>query len=325
MERFANELVNGDYKVVPEHEDVFASLCSEMRALADRAKSYPSIDLLARILYLRGEKAELRQLKATLSAYYALEQSRSHSDPRYGFFFAYMADRDANGILAMPTNMRVVSWNYDMQFEKSFAEFIRDPYYEERRDSGRMLQVVPTGVESHDHYDDIFSIYKLNGTAGTRDNRKMLIKSYDPVVYGQPGRVDSGDLRLILHFYQNATNEKDKPYLQFAWEDDDRRTSVLGLIERFAPVETVVVIGYSFPPFNRDLDRKMFEELRPNEVFLQVAEDENVMDRLVGLGIDPRIIRVIRDREQFHIPNSYSPSLRLSRRSRELLDGGAGS
>ena len=26
----------------------------------------------------------------------------------------------------MPTNIRVVSWNYDMQFEKSFAEFIPD-------------------------------------------------------------------------------------------------------------------------------------------------------------------------------------------------------
>ena len=324
MKCFADELCNGDHQVDPQYKNAFEKLCNEMGDLADRAASYPSIDVLARTLYLREDTVELRKLKATLSAYYVLEQSRSPSDPRYGFFFAYMADRDVNGILAMPTNMRVVSWNYDMQFEKSFSELIHDPYFKEKRDSGRMLQVVPTGVESHDHHDDIFSIYKLNGTAGARDNGEMLIKSYDPVVYGQPGRIASDDLRLVLNFYQNATSN-DEPYLQFTWEDDNRRNDVLGLIERFAPVEAVVVLGYSFPPFNRDLDRKMFEMLCPNEIFLQVAGDENVMDRLVGLGVNSKIVRIIRDREQFHIPNSYSPSVRLSRRSRELPAGDAGS
>ena len=129
-----------------------------------------------------------------------------------------MADKDDSGTLAMSTDVRVISWNYDMQFENSFAELIHDPYYGEKRESGKMLQVIPTGIECHEHYDGIFSIYKLNGTAGTRDNREMLVKSYDPVVYGQTGRLDSGDLRLTLHFYQNVTRGKDEPYLQFSWK-----------------------------------------------------------------------------------------------------------
>ena len=214
----------------------------------------------------------------------------------------------------MPTDIRVVSWNYDMQFEKSFAEFIPDSDLAERRNSGKMLQVVPTGVESKEHYDGIFSIYKLNGTAGTRDNHEMIIKSYDPVICGQL----SADhlLPLTLHFYQNVTRGHDEPYLQFAWEDDNRRDNVLDLIERFSPVRTVVVIGYSFPLFNRDLDRKVFELLGPEEVILQVARDDSVRDRLVGIGVDSGMIEVVIDSDQFHIPNVYSPSARLSQESR---------
>ena len=320
MRDLANELSNGDYELDSQHSDVLKGLCSEMKGLADRSASCPSIDVLAQHLHLQGNAVELRMLKATLSAYYVLEQSCNPSDPRYGDFFAYMADKDASGTLAMPTDVRVVSWNYDMQFEKSFAELIHDPRYEKRRGSGKMLQVVPTGIESPEHYDDIFSIYKLNGTAGTRDNREILVKSYDPVVYGQAGRLDSGDLRLTLHFYEKVTSGNDRPYLQFAWEDDDRRDSVLRLIRRFAPVEILVVIGYSFPLLNRDLDRSVLEVLSPNEVFLQVAGDEAVMDRLAGLGVESQSIKVVRDQDQFHIPHSYSPSARLSRSSRDEQD-----
>ena len=315
MRHIADHLSSGEYKLDSPDSDVLKELCSEMKDLADRAASCPSIDVLARRLYLQGDWVSLRRLKATLSAYFLLQQSRSASDPRYGDFFAYMADKDDSGTLAMPTDVRVVSWNYDMQFEKSFGELIADSRYEERRGSGKMLQVVPTGVECHEHYDGIFSIYKLNGTAGTRDNREILIKSYDLVVYGQTGKLDSSDLCLTLRFYQNVTRGNDEAYLQFAWEDDDRRASVVGLIRQFAPVEAVVVIGYSFPLFNRDLDRRVFDVLRPKEVFLQVAGDEAVMDRLVGLGVESQIIKVVRDRDQFHIPHWYSPSARLSRSS----------
>ena len=220
----------------------------------------------------------------------------------------------------MPTNMRVVSWNYDMQFEKSFAEFIPDSDLSEKRNSGMMLQTVPTGVESNEHYAGIFSIYKLNGTAGTRDNHEMLIKSYDPVIFGQLDRF-SGLLSLTLHFYDKVTSGNDEPYLQFAWEDDNRRDNVLDLIERFSPVRTVVVIGYSFPQFNRYLDRKVFDLLAPEEVFLQVAEDgSSVKDRLIGIGVAPEMIRVVNDMDQFHIPHAYSPSAWLSQKSRAEVD-----
>ena len=314
MRDLAKKLSNGDFGLDSHHKFLLDGLCGEMKELAGRAT--PSIDVLAHRYYLQGNDFELRRLKATLSGFFLLEQSRQPSDHRYVDFFAQLAGKDDIGRLLMPTDIRVVSWNYDMQFEKSFAEFIPDMNPGEKRNSAEMLQIVPTGVESNEHYAGIFSIFKLNGTAGARDSHGMLIKSYDPVIFGQLDGF-SGLLSLTLHFFEKVTRGDDEPYLRFAWEDDDRRDNVLKLIERFSPVSTVVVIGYSFPLFNRGLDRMAFELLSPNEVFLQVAGDTSVKDRLVGIGVTSEKIRVVNDTDQFHIPNAYSPSAWLSRKSRE--------
>lgn len=318
MRDLAKELSNRDFKLDnANQETVLDGLCTEILELADRAT--PSIDVLARRYHLQGNDLELRRLKATLSAFFVIEQSRQPPDPRYGYLFAFLADRDPEGRLAMPTDLRVVSWNYDMQFEKSFAELIPNYDLGKWRDSAKMLQIVPTGIESNEHYPDIFSIYKLNGTAGTRNSHETLIKTYDPIFYGQLDGF-SNFLSLTLGFYEKVTLGDDEPYLQFAWEDDNRRDNVLDLIERFSPVRTVVVIGYSFPQFNRDLDRMVFDLLSPKEVVLQVAGDESVKDRLVGIGVSPEKIAAVHDKDQFHIPHAYSPSVRLSRESRAELD-----
>ena len=54
----------------------------------------------------------------------------------------------------------------------------------------------------------------------------------------------------------------------------------------------------------------MFNTLSPSEVFLQVAGDNSVRDRMVGLGVCKDTIKVVEDREQFFIPPTYSPSER---------------
>ena len=235
--------------------------------------------------------------------------ARRPADPRYGDFFAYMVDRDMYENLAMPADVRVITWNYDDQFEKSFADYFEHP--DHRREVGSMLQVTPATGTSADHYDDIFSIYRLNGAAGIRKRSDQLTHYFNAFV--QDRRNLSAALRLTLHFYRNVSSVTDFPYLQFAWENDTRRANILDHIVGFSPVETVVVIGYSFPIFNRRLDREVFEALRPKEVFLQVAGDNAVTDRLVGVGIKRELIKVVGDRNQFFIPYSYSPHAWMSR------------
>ena len=308
-------------------DEVLDRICQEMESLADRA-TRSSVDVLARRYYLQGKTDELRNLKFALSAFLLVEQARRPPDPRYGDFFAYLVDRDTRGRLAMPADIRVISWNYDEQFERSFAEFFAESSYQIRRQVDRDLQVVPSvGTERGTErraYDDIFSIFKVNGSAGVRDTGCHL--TVNPDTYVHEERDLSPTVRFIIHFYEQVYVEGHMPSLQFVWEDNSRRECELERIERFAPVDSVVVVGYSFPLFNRDLDRRMLDALDPQEVCVQVArDDEAVTDRLVGLGISSDTIKVIRDLDQFYFPSKYSPKRRLSWPTRDEQEDTRGS
>ena len=312
MRKLADELGTDDCRnrVDPPQRGRLDQLAEQLECLAERADSRNvTIDELAKCHHLRREHEDLRTLKATLAALFMIEEGRQPADPRYGHFFAYMADRDTTDAVAMPTDVRVISWNYDHQFEKSFAKFTPESDYHGRRSTGDRLQVVPSLIP--DRYDpSAFSILKLNGSAGERVPPSTdSSPRHNPDVYVHPSDFEYS-LFLALRFCENIASEDLEPYFQFAFEVDPRRSHTLELVGRFAPVRTVVVIGYSFPQFNRDPDRRIFDALRPSEVFLQVADDTGVRDRIVGLGVDADKIKVIKDREKFFIPYTYFPSER---------------
>ena len=151
---------------------------------------------------------------------------------------------------------------------------------------------------------------KLNGAAGTRESPSANSRTtHNPDLFALSSDLGRS-LFLTARFCENVAEGGSDPHLQFAWEDDERRSAILELVRGFAPVETIVVIGYSFPTFNRDFDQRLFDALCPSEVFLQVAGDTGVKDRIVGLGVDPDTIKIIKDRNQFFIPPTYSPSER---------------
>ena len=296
------EPIGKDYSC--DKKDRVEVLVRDLRCLSDRSESAPSIDSLARRYYLRGEEQKLRWLKRTLAAFFLLEQSRKTVDPRYTDFFSYMAGLDEQTRLALPTNLRVISWNYDIQFEKAFADFLQ---HSETSETERALQVFP-GIPKERYRRDLFSILKINGTASMEDGRQSG-RLY--TAYGQHIGADFKDaLESALGFHEDGAPEQLDPYLRFAWEDDGRRNDVLDLI---VPVGTLVVVGYSFPLFNRDVDRQVLERLGSNELYVQVGADgPAVKERLVGLGVDAGRVRVVEDVDQFYIPHSYSPTQRKS-------------
>lgn len=286
------------------------SLVEELRCLSEQARKSSSLDTLARKYHLRAASGDpngrqkLEKLKKTLSEFLLLEQSRQPVDPRYGDFFAYMADWDDHQRrLAMPTDVRVISWNYDMQFERGYSEFLPKP---EKPDAMDALQVFP-GVSEESHCRNLFSIFKLNGTASMEVNRAdVLTTAYDLFVDDDfVGTLE----RVIGSDRQVDAREQLSPYLKFAWEDDDRRRQVL---DRIVPVKMLVVIGYSFPLFNRDVDREVLKRLSPQDLYVQAGDDgAAVKERIIALsGICSEVITVIEDVGQFYVPNSYSPAER---------------
>ena len=286
------------------------SLVEELWSLSEQAGKSASLDTLARKYHLSAASGDpngrqkLEKLKKTLSEYLLLEQSRQPVDARYGDFFAYMADWDDHqGRLAMPTDVRVISWNYDMQFEKGYSEFLPQG---EKPNAMDALQVFP-GVSEKYYCRTLFSIFKLNGTASMEVSRSdVLTTAYDLFVDGDFVETLK---RVIGSDREVDARERLSPYLKFAWEDDDRRRQVLDLI---VPVKMLVVIGYSFPLFNRDVDRDVLKNLRPQELYVQAGDEGRaVKERIIALtGIRTERITIIEDVGQFFVPHGYSPAER---------------
>ena len=185
-----------------------------------------------------------------------------------------------------------------MQFEKAYAEFLHPGVYPK---VATALQIIP-GLGDGAYRRECFSMVKLNGTASTvRTPEQGLAREYKTYL--------SSDFKTALH-QVGSYYDDDIPYVNFAWEDDGWRNRAL---ERIDHVETLVVIGYSFPLVNRDIDHEVLTRLLcPEKLYVQAGKDgPAVKERLAGLGVDAEKVSLIEDVDQFHVPDGYSPSERM--------------
>ena len=117
--------------------------------LASESSHHFSVDTFAKKLFFRGDIQNLKKLKAALSAYLVIEQSRHHVDQRYDAFLASILDFDSNRRVRLPEHLRILTWNYDTQLEKAFYGFCED------------YDMVIEGVTFNKR------IYRINGCCGT--------------------------------------------------------------------------------------------------------------------------------------------------------------
>src|SRR5208283_3946235 len=103
---------------------------------------HASVDTLAKKFYLKGDDSSLRKLKAVLSAFLIVRQERKPVEKRYDSFFASVLYRDkVTRELQIPSNIRILTWNYDTQLEKAFYGFTDD--------SGEVWKKVSTNNRIH--------------------------------------------------------------------------------------------------------------------------------------------------------------------------------
>ena len=274
-----------------------AEIAGDLRWLADSSQERTSVDALAHNCHLRADNEQMARLKKALAVFFLLEQAQRPVDPRYRDFLSYLSQLNERRNVAMPTDVRVISWNYDMQFEMAYAEFLHPDDYPK---VATALQVVP-GLGDGAYCSKCFSIVKLNGTAGMVLGAQGLARQYKNYL--------TSDFKKTLKQVGSSYDDNGIPYLNFAWVDDEWRNDALKRIER---VETLVVIGYSFPLVNRDVDQEILTRLlRPEKLYVQAGRDgPAVKERLAGLGVDAERVSLVEDVGQFYIPHPYSPSER---------------
>jgi hypothetical protein len=305
-----------DFLEAPEHtlskKDTFSTLegsrtkldhqgelISDLKELKTQSRSHASIDTYAKKLIVRRDLKQLRRLKSCLTCFFSYIQYLTPPDSRYDSFFASIIDSD--GHIQFPEKLNILSWNYDSQLEISLSEFSGDNTHFQNQS---LLNVYPGRAPSFLPPLEKFSVVKLNGTATSIYNKSNML--FGPIL--KETHTDNHfDLieslvliysKLILHDFALS------PLLSFAWEKESVNTDGLNFaLQRVKQSETLVVIGYSFPFFNREIDRKVFSAMRNlKKVYIQDKRAIELTDKLKGITSLNLDVVPIMDIEEFFLP-----------------------
>lgn len=271
----------------------------ELDWLKDRCQNYPTIDTYARMLYVKGEIDTYNRLKKALSVFLLLVQEVNKRDLRYDGFIASLITDNST----LPNNINILSWNYDAQFEFSYAGYL--PNESQKIESmWKTLKIYHKGVQIKHNSNSSFSITKLNGTAFQLllgQSKKIIDPFFDH--QGQ-------SLIYLANLILQSTD--DKTGLSFAWEmkEDNRneKTFIQQIQQKLAVTEVLVVIGYSFPYVNREIDRALLTSMFGlKKIYIQDPNAEEIKESLLATLYPNQEVEykwvLSKNTRQFIIPN----------------------
>jgi hypothetical protein len=297
-----DEPIAKNYKTTKKQ--AFELFISDLRWLYENSKIHASVDTFAKKLSLNDKYQDFYRLKEILSAYLSIEQILKKPDFRYDYFFASILNK---GIRDFPKNIKVVSWNYDLQFELSYELFKGNNTLSTIDESMRTMNVVSKLTNSEPR-GDRFGIYKVNGSALYTENNGFWNYTFG---LNLNFKFDVGTVQTILQAYSALKEFKNKVncLLSFSWEEDFNRSNsniIYKTINATSSTEYLVVIGYSFPFFNRDVDRQIISEMKGlKKVYFQSPTANEMIERFSSIrpDIDIKNLIPISGLSEFYLPN----------------------
>lgn len=247
--------------------------------IRDEGSKHYTIDTYARKLFLsntKSDKTKLKILKILLSnflEYWQIpktNQSRYEVvDYRYDVLFSTILEK-SEAHPKLQNDIRFISWNYDNQLEMGLLNFndknwniddIMEKYYYYPRNL-----IGQTDESEH-------LIEKLNGLAGkfyNQNNKIYELQNLDREI----GKENiKNRLRIAI-----STIDENEYLINFAWEYQSNNISMQAIQyakEIFKNTEKLIIIGYSFPGYNHEIDLELFDSLKYTSKILYQSGDEN--------------------------------------------------
>lgn len=291
MAKSMQQWVAGPATSMPLHvrqHPQFEPFVRHIQELAVAAEREGGIDAYARVLSLsqHSESIEkLRALKATLSCWLLARQRGGKIDKRYVHFLGALARGGSGEPVTFDHRSNVVTWNYDLQIELVCSLRLGVPADQ----VVTVLKAPPPEFGQEIRIDsNNFFLARLNGYAGAH----RLGASHPQA--GQFQRVlelvlneDSfGSMLEILDLYGKYLDENDLlPAIDFAWEPQSMWSHYLehDVVEALKKTTHLVIIGYSFPAFNAEVDRRLLSTMEPTNIVIQDPNSGEVTGRLLDL------------------------------------------
>lgn len=319
--------------------------------VANDIVKFRSPDTLARAFTLTGKKDELIRLKCLISSFIIYEQLEKYEDgealkkmteeekkyvqsiynnldSRYLSFLATIIELDAHRVPKLPSNVNVVSWNYDNQIERAYQEYCpgnkRLFEVQDEINAFPKVKIDNSKKPSIGRLVKQFNLIKLNGTSA------FTSKDHDEELFDFKTHVANKESFEIIKelLFSRRSNYKNR--LHFAWEDELELSEDASLPFSFIRVPTeadrakmtelqegrframklfersdiIVVIGYSFPDFNRRVDKDIFSKFR-GKLVIQSPEAEKVSQKIKGVNPEIKEIETLTETDSFHIPYEF--------------------
>jgi hypothetical protein len=282
-----------------EFVEITGKMLQEAELLYAELTTYTSLDVYARQLYLTSQSLKSRQFKALVSAFLIFHQLENRLDKRYDHFIANILDRNDKGEINLPMELLMLSWNYDFQLESAAANYFREQKVARMQE---ILNFYPR-VQLQDLEREMlnkFSVIKLNGTAaGTMPDDS----SYVPLQFSLKAEegTDVASLRntrlgeAILHYHSFSNSSTSiVSDIMNSWEISPIQKRMRSYLKyKSYNTDVLVIIGYSYPTFNRRFDRELLANMQLlKEVCIQAPSNEiqGIADRFYALLGQERVL-----------------------------------
>lgn len=296
----------------PSSQPFINDFIIHLQELAKESDRFTTIDTYSKHLYLTN-RHELEKLKISLSLFFCIEQIYFKKlDKRYLIFLTTILDT-----LIFPGNIKILTWNYDFQMEITGYRYNpEDIHYDKGTgvtiSRGSMFSYYPPAGNVFPSFADnfnanAFQLLHLNGIAGIYNFDKSY---HNGNIFIKVDSNASDCLQQIVnHFLQDG---KDKIHLlQFAWEKGNTNASnhmnrkMLFVESMVSDATIMIVIGYSFPFFNRNTDMHIFNKLKEGGKLKKIYFQDPFLDgsflrHQFGLG-DVQIEHIKRT-DSFFVP-----------------------
>ena len=303
--------MNRGKKYREDQKKIYEIAGRDLQELYEGCVNHASVDTYAKMLFLTNRNKRYRKTKCEIILFFELYRYFNKTfDKRYDAFLASILSKTAP---RFPSNIKVISWNYDYEFEKAYLKYssnsrnIEDVYNE--------LNVLHKNNNVLLKELNNFGILKINGVAGVAsDDRNVKLGFNNTNLYVEENENDFERLFPIVEKYYNIAYSLSEysnydPVISFAWDDDlgtlKMRDEVKDIL---TDTKILVIIGYSFPYFNREMDRYIMQCLKSkggSKVYIQNIDADNVIENIRGLksnwsGIE---FNTIKNVEQFFMPH----------------------
>lgn len=254
----------------------------QLRELLKLASKMGTPDLLAKLLIEKQRDMDYQMLKNLISSFIdSIEFSDNPMDMRALSFLTYLSSNSR-----LPNNVRIINWNYDSQIEMA-AEMLSISKTKDTVING--FTCWPNCSRGEANTTTPWMIH-VNGVAGYEYSMEKLAK-----------RVTKNDLLntnpLLLSFAFELDSTR--------WTFEQNRINLM--IEAANGANILVVIGYSFPFFNRQFDKVIFEVIKSTCSKIYYQDPLNNGSFISSIfDVDPKKIIHVSDCKFYHVPNEFA-------------------